>query len=429
MRIAFVSPLPPAPTGIADYSADVLRAIAAAHDVELFHGQDEVDAGALPAAAPYFPARELWDRHAAHPFDVAVYQMGNGPAHAFLYEHLARLPGLLILHDLVLHHARARMLLDGPASRAYAADPSSASLREAALAEIDLYREEIRYSYPQQSDRLADAALETIGTLLPYAYPLFRLPVEASRAVAVHNGFMERGVAAVVSGAAVARVVMPISRVDVSPEAVAKTRRRHGIEDGEIVIGCFGLLTREKRIDSVARAVARALSLGARLRLLLVGPAPDPARIWKGLIELGLRDVAILTGRVSAEELPLYIETADIVAHLRYPTARETSAALLRVLAQGRATIAPDLRNLDEVPKHAVLRADVRDEEGETLRAILRLAARPEERERLGRAAAEFVAREHSLERCRASYAAALELARRSPARPRADWPAHWKSA
>lgn len=427
MRIAFVSPLPPAPTGIADYSADVLRAIAGSHEIELFHGQDEVDAAALPAGARVFRAVEIESRHAAEPFDVALYQMGNGPAHAFLYEHLARLPGLLILHDLVLHHSRARMLLDGPAARGYAADPSSATLRQAALAEIGVYREEIRYSYPSQADRLADASLETVGTLLPYAYPLFRLPVEASRAVGVHNGFMARGVAEEVAGAAVARVVMPMTRVEVSAESVAKTRRRHGIAGDEIVVGCFGLLTPEKRIDSVARAVARAQALGLRLRLLLVGPAPDPAGIWKGLIELGLRDAAILTGRVSTEELPLYMETADIVAHLRYPTARETSAALLRVLAQGRATIAPDLRNIAEIPTDAVVRADLRDEEGETLRAILRLAARRDERERLGRAAAAFVAREHSLERCQASYRAALELARRSPARPRADWPAHWK--
>ncbi len=427
MRIAFVSPLPPAPTGIADYSADVLRAIAGPHDVELFHGQDEVDPSALPAGARFFPAREIESRQAASPFDVLVYQLGNGPAHAFQYEQLARRPGLLILHDLVLHHSRARMLLDGPAARAYAVEPSSATLREAALAEIELFRDEIRYTYPKQAERLADASLETVGALLPYAYPLFRLPVEASRAVGVHNEYMARGVAEEVPGAAVTRVVMPMNRVGVAPEAVAKTRRRHGVAEDEIVIGCFGLLTPEKRIDSVARAVARGLALGIRLRLLLVGPAPDPAGIWKALIELGLRDVVILTGRVSTEELPLYIETADIVAHLRYPTARETSAALLRVLAQGRATIAPDLRNLDEIPKDAVLRVDVRDEEGETLRAILRLAARPDERERLGRAAAAFVTREHSPERCRLSYQAALDLARRSPARPHPDWPAHWK--
>jgi hypothetical protein len=147
------------------------------------------------------------------------------------------------------------------------------------------------------------------------------------------------------------------------------------------------------------------------------------------LSELGLRDVAILTGRVPLEELPLSIEAADVVVHLRYPSARETSAALLRVLAQGRATVVSDLEHLEEIPQQAVLRVDVADEEGGVLRAIVSLAGAPAERERLGQQAAAFTARAHSSERCLATYEAAIEAALRSPARaPRPDLPAHWSS-
>jgi glycosyltransferase involved in cell wall biosynthesis len=138
----------------------------------------------------------------------------------------------------------------------------------------------------------------------------------------------------------------------------------------------------------------------------------------------------VVTGRVPLEALPLHIEAADLVAHLRYPTARETSAALLRVLAQGRPTIVSDLENLDEIPDDAVLRADPRDEEGELLRAIVRLAPSPQRRAALGERAAAFVAAEHSKERCRRSYAEAIALARARPAPPpRAGWPAHWRAA
>ena len=68
------------------------------------------------------------------------------------------------------------------------------------------------------------------------------------------------------------------------------------------------------------------------------------------------------------------IEAADIVVHLRYPTARETSAALLRVLAQGRPAVISDVDNFAEIPDDAVVRADTSDEEGAVTRAILRLA-------------------------------------------------------
>jgi glycosyltransferase involved in cell wall biosynthesis len=426
-RLAYFSPLPPAPTGIADYSVDVLRLLSAFHRVDAFHAQERVDEAALPAACPAHRAEAFAQRHAERRYDLAIYQMGNGPAHDFLYHWIPRQPGLLVLHELVLHHARARAFLDSPEALAYRHEPSSALRREAALLPLQRYRDELGYSYPRQAGRLASAQLETTGRLLPYAYPLFRLPVEASRATAVHNGFMLRAIREELPETPLARIAMPMARVAVGAEAVARTRARHGIDRDELVVGGFGLLTPEKRIDTLARAAARARALGSRLRLLLVGPLPDPAALWARLGELGLRDVAILTGRVPLEELPLYIEACDVVVHLRYPSARETSAALLRVLAQGRATVISDLEHLDEIPRDAVLRADASDEEGGVLRAIVALAGSRGARERLGRKAADFTSRAHSPERCLATYEAAIETALRSQApEPRAGWPAHW---
>ncbi|HET8644225.1 MAG TPA: hypothetical protein VFO85_01975, partial [Vicinamibacteria bacterium] len=176
MRVAFVSPLPPAPTGIADYAVDVLHALAGAYEIEAFHDQDAVERVPCPA----YPASTLLDRHRERPFDLAVHQLGNGSAHAYQYPLLAQLPGLLVLHELVLHHARARTFLDAPEVRAYAAEPASASRRDAAQVPLAAYGEELAASYPAQAARLAAVQLGTVGDLLPYAYPLFRLPVEAS---------------------------------------------------------------------------------------------------------------------------------------------------------------------------------------------------------------------------------------------------------
>ncbi len=84
------------------------------------------------------------------------------------------------MHELVLHHARARLYLDSPEARAYAADPASTRRRDAALERLKGYREELVHDYPAQAERLFEAQLGSVGTLLPYAYPLFRLPVEAA---------------------------------------------------------------------------------------------------------------------------------------------------------------------------------------------------------------------------------------------------------
>lgn len=426
MRLAFLSPLPPAATGIADYSAEVLGLLAARHEISAFHDQDEVDRERLPPSCQIHSAGSFLERHLQKPYDLAIYQLGNGLHHAFVYEPLARIPGLLVLHDLVLHHSRARMFLESSEALAYARDPSSAALREGARRQLDLYRAEIAYSYPAQAGRLDEAHLGTVGDLLPYAYPLFRLPVESSRLTAVHNDFMAEAVRADVPEAGTVRIPMAADRVEVEAGAVAALRARYGIARDAFVVGAFGLLTREKRIETIARAVARASALLPAVRLLLVGPVPDRHGLERLLGELGVLPQAVITGRVPFPELAAHMEAADMVVHLRYPTARETSAALLRVLAQGRPTVISDLEHLQDIPEEAVARADVTDEEGEVTRAVLRLAESPAARERLGRTAAAFIRREHSPARCLASYEAAISRAREAHDPPRRQRLAHW---
>ena len=428
MRLAFLSPLPPAATGIADYTADVLSALAPAHAIDVFHAQDEVDRDRLPPSCTVRPAASFLAEHRRDRYDAVVYQMGNGLSHAVLDPLMPRVPGLLVLHDLVLHHSRARMLLDTEAARAYAREPWNARRRDEAAASHEAYAAELAHSYPRQAARLLQAQLATTGDLLPYAYPLFRLPVETARVVAVHNQAMAQAVAAEVPAAEVLRVAMPVEAQTVPAGAGEAVRARHGLVKGDFVVGCFGLLTREKQVGIVAGAVARAAVHHARVRLLLVGAVPDGEALGRALDRAGARARTVVAGHVPFAELAAHLEAADLVAHLRYPTARETSAALLRALAQGRPTVMSDLENLAEIPPGAVVRADPTDEEGDLLRAILALSARPALGARLGARARAFAAPEHSRERCRQTYTAALErtVAARAPAP--AGLPSHWRA-
>jgi glycosyltransferase involved in cell wall biosynthesis len=427
-RIAFVSPLPPARTGIADYSADVLALLAPGHEIDVFHARAEVDSTRVPSAIGLHPAATLIERHRDGRYDAVVYQMGNGPEHDFLYDLLPRLPGVLVLHDLVLHHARARMFLDSPAARAYAQNPADRLRQQAARPALEAYRAELAYVYPDRAERLFEAQLGTVGTLLPYAYPLFRLAVEASRVTAVHNEFMAAAVRAEVPDASVVRVAMPVTAPEVGAEEAAALRARLGFAPDDFVVGSFGLLTPEKQIETVARAVARAAVHVPRMRLLLVGPVPDPGALSRKLEGLGVAGRTVVTGRVEFAELAAHMEAAHVAVHLRYPTARETSAALLRLLGQGRPVILSDLEHLADIPGDAVMRADPTDEEGAVTRALLALAARPEARARLAERARAFVRTEHAPARCRADYDMALALAVGRPDPPRRPWPSHWAS-
>src|SRR6185503_13252083 len=115
---------------------------------------------------------------------------------------------------------------------------------------LDAYRGEVAYSYPAQAGRLAEAHLGTVGALLPYAYPLFRIPVEASRLTAVHNRFMAAAIEDEVPGAKAVRIAMPVEKTQVAPGTVAALRARHGFAPSDVVVGCYGLLSREKRLET-----------------------------------------------------------------------------------------------------------------------------------------------------------------------------------
>ena len=84
MRVAYFSPMPPEASGIADYSALLLPALREHVEVEV------VKRGAKR------PPRGI---------DLAVYHIGNNPeAHGWILDALRRTPGLVVLHDFVLHH-------------------------------------------------------------------------------------------------------------------------------------------------------------------------------------------------------------------------------------------------------------------------------------------------------------------------------------
>jgi len=428
VRIAFVSPLPPCATGIADYSADVLRILASSHEIDVFSAQGEIDTDRLPTTIRFREAKTLVGAHSTRPFDAVVHQMGNGEAHDFQWELLARVPGLLVLHDLVLHHARARLHLDSPEVRAYAADVGNPLRKAEAESVLARYGAELGWDSPAQSAALLAVQRGTVGVLLPYAYPLFRLAAASSRAMAAHNGYMVQTLSAAVPGRPACRIAMPFERTEVPRERVRELRASLGLAPNDLAVAAFGLMTPEKRILSLARAFGRASEWRKDLRLLLVGPVPDRRALDAQLAGLGLLHRTVVCGRVPLETLPAHVEAADIVVHLRYPTARETSAALLRVLAQGRATVLSDLEHLRDIPNDAVLRTDVADEEGEVFRAILRLAENRGLRDRLAVASRAFVAEAHSPARCAADYESALRATRMATDPTLASPPSHWPS-
>jgi glycosyltransferase involved in cell wall biosynthesis len=412
MRLAWFSPFAPVRSGIAACSADLVAALSGDHEIDCF--VDEPLAGAS-AAWPLRSAHEFVWRHRLSPYDLVVHQLGNSSHHDYQWPYLFRYPGLAVLHDAHLHHARAAALLRA---------------RRAAD-----YRAEFAANHPDMNPALAEVAIAGFDTHLYYLCPMTRLVVQASRMTAVHTPALAGQLREAAPGARIEAIRLghgvPVS-ADRAAGARARIRPRHGLPQDAVVFGAFGALTPEKRIPQILAAFAALLPYTPSARLLLAGPAPAHYDVAGDVAARGLASHVALTGYIDDDdELTDTLAAADVALTLRWPTAREVSGPWLRALAAGVPTVTIDLAHTWHVPAldprtwqpnlpggvaPVTVAVDILDEDHSLRFAMRRLAADAALRASLGQAGRAYWEREHAVGRMVEDYRRVLPLAAASPA-------------
>src|SRR6185436_12456385 len=164
-RLAWFSPMPPVRSGIAVCSADLVRALGGEYAIDVYVDRAG-DAAPADSAAGLYAAHEFVWRHRREPYDLTIYQFGNSSHHDYLWPYFFRYPGLAVLHDAHLHHARAASLLR--------------------TTRRDDYRAEFAANHPGLSPDLAELAVAGLDSHLLYLAPMTRLVVARARLTAVH---------------------------------------------------------------------------------------------------------------------------------------------------------------------------------------------------------------------------------------------------
>lgn len=421
MRIAWASPLPPEPSGISDYCAELLPHLARSSRVErldLF-----VEEGRrpdrVPAGLAVEPLRTLAAK--ADSYDAIVYHLGNnGDHHAEIYRTLCAVPGVVVLHEFMLHHLiRAVTLARG--------NPAG-------------YVEEMRYAYGRSGQSMAKRFLASGLPFDTWSYPLFERTVDASRAILVHNEFARERVLRSRPAARVGLAPLlfdptpfdPASRgaAPLDTEAARQAARAElGIPDGAFVVASFGFVTPAKRLPVTLEAFRRLRREVPGAVYLIVGEV-SPHYDFASVLDRGLGEGVHLSGRIELDAFERAMLAADVAINLRFPTGGETSASLIRLLGLGIPTLVSRNGSFAEVPPGCALPVDLDETETDLLAAyLLRLARDPELRGRIGTAARAYVA-EHHAPRAAVdgylSFLAEVIEARPEPYRavpPLAPWP------
>ena len=362
MRLLLVSPLPPAPSGVADFSAGLAAAL---------RNRMEVDAVEAPS------------RDALAAAGRRLYQIGNNGLHCAAYEAALEFPGVVELHDAVLHH-----FFLGRLNR-------EQYIEEMVYNEGEWARSEAEGLWDRRSHAEVDEAY--------FKRPLLRRIVVSAEAVIVHNPAAYQ--AARQAGGAEKRIVEIPHFID-PPAAVedaerGDARRDLGVSDEEVLVSCFGFQRPTKRLRTVLRVAAR---LGAPVRILIAGrfgSADYEASLTSLMEEAG----AIRVPWVPEAEFRRLAAATDVCVNLRYPAAGETSGIAMRLMAMARPTILTAGPETSRFPDSAAVQIDSGEAEEAMLAESLKLLVEHSElRLAMGEAARNHLLENHGIERVLPAY-------------------------
>ena len=356
-KVGFFSPLPPASTGVADYSEALLRVMRRLGPVAV----------------------------GSHRADIALYHVGNNQLHASIYKLAIERPGVTVLHDAVLQH-----LFLGSLDRAE-------------------YTREFIYNYGEWTRDFADDLwinrARSSADSRYFEFPMLKRIAEASRAVIVHNPAAARMVRRHAACAQIFEVphffeAPPLS----APVDTLRFRAELGWNPRTLAVGVFGHLRESKRLPVVVRAMKRAWDRGADARLLVAGDfvSRDLERALSPL----LKDKRILrVGHLPEPDFWRFACATDLCVNLRYPAAGESSGIAVRMMGIGKPVVFTTGEEIARIPENACLRVDAGAAEEEMLAStIVWLAGDPRAAFEIGKRAARHVAEEHALDKIAARY-------------------------
>jgi glycosyltransferase involved in cell wall biosynthesis len=374
--LLYASPFPPQQSGISEYSRYLAGGLREHFDVTLFtEGQEIADAQLCDGCRVRSYRKDEFDVLREYPY--RIYNIGNNPwFHGYIYACCLRWPGLVILHDAVIYFLVVGLYMDRPdfLETVYRLEGA----RGVAIVKDQLKSGEhlLRYSEPQ---------------LLPFLDEL----LGSGNRILVHSEYAlrllrRRGI----TGTRLGRIDMPIPgdgpRDDGSMRDV---RDRLGVPADAVLICSYGFVAPTKLNHMVCEAVERVRTqTRAEVYYCMVGEG--------AYVDDYLCDHIRVTGYVPQGDYEDYLRCADLVVNIRHPSMGETSIALLRAMSLGKPCIVTNHAWFSELPDSVVLKTGIpthSDVVGQLTRAFTQFVDDRGQFTRMGRAAAEYVARYHAV--------------------------------
>jgi glycosyltransferase involved in cell wall biosynthesis len=276
-------------------------------------------------------------------YQMLVYQMGNDANHFLqILELASHRPGILILHDYVLHGLLANYYL---------------SVLRQPLDYVLL----MERTYGEQGRKLAEdtvigrnPGVWTTGAVSDY--PLFEPLLANALGAVVHSDFYLSAVRRAFSG--------PSTKVNLAlhplPSPSVLTRTDLGVPEDRVLILSIGYIGKSKLLDVTIRALYNSPELASRVVFAIVGrecPEESP-RLHAMVRDFGLENSVRFVGFQPEHVMHAWIERADFCVNLRRPNTEGASLSVLEQMQHGKAAVVLPNGYYAELPPDAVAIAD-----------------------------------------------------------------------
>lgn len=392
LRLAHFTPLPPAQSGIADYSwrvIEALRPYASAIAVTPTSG------GQAPEGVPVRSLESL--KSSDLKGHLPIYQVGNNWLHTGILRRALEHPGLVILHDLQLFYLHEGM--------------GWSAARLAGL---------VRRSNPALTPDVAfRLAAKDCSPKLPYLMSnMLRDLLDSALHVVVHSQYARVIILRHFGPALAERIsVIPHFAMPAPTRDRTSTRAVLGLADDDFVVLTAGFATRAKQMDLLASVLDSFVRRSTNVRWVHAGKAADGDFNLEDVLRHrpALSAVTRLTGYLPEEALDDYVCASDVLVNMRFPSVGESSGSLARALAAGACAIVSDTGGYAELPADVVVHVSPLRAYEDLRRKLTVLHRYPSLRRAYGEAAARYAATDLSMDAYVQRLVEVLKTANRAP--------------
>lgn len=393
-KLAYISPLPPERSGIADYSAELLPELSSHYEIDVIVAQEHISDAWISKNCQ---ARSVeWFVDHSDDYDRVLYHFGNSPYHQHMFNLLKTVPGVVVLHDFYLSALVAHMDF-------YGASPN--------LLAQELYRS---HGYRALYDlfHCKESAEVT------WQYPCSLSVIQNSLGIIVHSEKSCSLTGQWFGDEVDDWAVIPLLKDSRIEENRARARQKLGFSADDFVVCTFGMLGPTKLNKELLTAwINSKLAADQACHLVFVGEnhgGDYGHELLTTIHNSKYKSRVHLTGWTQMESFRQYLAAADVGVQLRSQSRGETSAAVLDCMNYGLPTIVNANGSMAELDADVVLKLPDKFSNEELVGALDALYQNRSLRQRMGEAARREIVEQHDPRSCAKLYQTEIERFYRS---------------